>query len=64
MSIALSLEYVGAPAERNVLWRVQLHAAPTERVPYLLRAINILLLRSKERTTESVFSSTEKSVYD
>ena len=28
MFIALSLNYVGAPAERHVLWRVQLHAAP------------------------------------
>ena len=49
MFIALSLKYVGAPAERNVLWRVQLHAAPDGAgYFYLVRAINILLLRSKD----------------
>ena len=31
MFIALSLKYLGAPAERNVHWHVQLHAAPPER---------------------------------
>ena len=28
MFIALSIKDLGAPAERNVHWRIQLHAAP------------------------------------
>ena len=56
MFIVLSLKYLGAPAKRDVLWRVQLHAAPYGAGYFiLLRAINILLLRSKDSNTESDF---------
>ena len=56
MFIALSLKDVGAPAERNVLWRVSYMPLLTERKYfYFTRAINILLLRSKDSKTESDF---------
>ena len=49
MFIALSLKSVGAPAERHVLWRYM--SLLWSGIFLFTRAINILLLRSKDSNT-------------